>query len=597
MTLQESEITVDVDQPNTQPDLEPRRRARTLYWMGWRIARIADLLGIKVATIHSWKLRDKWDDSTPIDRVDAALEARMITLINKTEKEGKDYKEIDLLGRQLERTARVKKYSNGGNEADLNPKVANRNAGPKRQPVRNLISEEGIDKLREAFHDEMFGYQELWYQAGLRHRIRNVLKSRQIGATYYFAHEALMDAIDTGRNQIFLSASKAQAYQFRSYITQFVQRVAGVELRGDPIALPNGAELIFLGTNSRTAQSYHGNLYLDEYFWIPRYQELRKVASGMASQKRWRQTYFSTPSAKSHEAFPFWTGTLYNRGRAKAEHINLDVSHAALKNGRLCEDGQWRQIITLLDAEAGGCDLFDIEQLRREYSPDEFSQLFLCNFIDDGASVFPFALVQACMVDSWAEWDDYKPLALRPFGHRKVWIGYDPSRSGDSAALVVVAPPLVRGAPFRVLERHQYKGMDFANQADKIRKVCAQYNVEHITIDTSGMGIGVYELVKAFRPDCKGINYSVEAKTRMVLKAHDVLSNHRLQFDAGWSEMAASFLAIKKVMTESGRHVTYAAGRSEETSHADLAWATMQALVNEPFEGSTPANSSILEFS
>ena len=90
MTLQESEITVDVDQPNTQPDLEPRRRARTLYWMGWRIARIADLLGIKVATIHSWKLRDKWDDSTPIDRVDAALEARMITLINKTEKEGKD---------------------------------------------------------------------------------------------------------------------------------------------------------------------------------------------------------------------------------------------------------------------------------------------------------------------------------------------------------------------------------------------------------------------------------------------------------------------------------------------------------------------------
>ena len=83
----------------------------------------------------------------------------------------------------------------------------------------------------------------------------------------------------------------------------------------------------------------------------------------------------------------------------------------------------------------------------------------------------------------------------------------------------------------------------------------------------------------------------------MVLKAHDVLSNHRLQFDAGWSEMAASFLAIKKVMTESGRNVTYAAGRSEETSHADLAWATMQALVNEPFEGSTPANSSILEFS
>jgi uncharacterized protein YjcR len=58
-----------------------------------------------------------------------------------------------------------------------------------------------------------------------------------------------------------------------------------VELKGDPMTLSNGACLYFLGTNARTAQSYHGNLYLDEYFWIPKFQELRKVASGMAIHK------------------------------------------------------------------------------------------------------------------------------------------------------------------------------------------------------------------------------------------------------------------------------------------------------------------------
>ena len=47
-------------------------------------------------------------------------------------KSGGDFKEIDLLGRQLERIARVNKYSSGGNEADLNPKVANRNKGRRR---------------------------------------------------------------------------------------------------------------------------------------------------------------------------------------------------------------------------------------------------------------------------------------------------------------------------------------------------------------------------------------------------------------------------------------------------------------------------------
>jgi uncharacterized protein YjcR len=43
----------------------------------------------------------------------------------------------------------------------------------------------------------------------------------------------------------------------------------------DPIALPNEATLYFLGTNARTAQSYHGNLYVDEYFWIGRFKELQ----------------------------------------------------------------------------------------------------------------------------------------------------------------------------------------------------------------------------------------------------------------------------------------------------------------------------------
>ena len=59
--------------------------------------------------------------------------------------------------------------------------------------------------------------------------------------------------------------------------------------------------------------------------------------------------------------------------------------------------------------------------------------------------------------------------------------------------------------------------------------------------------------------------------------------------------MAASFLAIKRVMTDSGKHVTYAAGRSEETSHADLAWAVMKTLINEPFEGATGTNTAKME--
>jgi uncharacterized protein YjcR len=52
------------------------------------------------------------------------------------------------------------------------------------------------------------------------------------------------------------------------------------------------AQADFLGTNSNTAQSHNGDLYVDEIFWIPNFQKLRKVSSGMASQSHLRTPIF-----------------------------------------------------------------------------------------------------------------------------------------------------------------------------------------------------------------------------------------------------------------------------------------------------------------
>ncbi len=580
------------------PEKDPRRIARTLYWQGYRVARIAEMLGVKPVTVHSWKRRDAWDATDAVERVASSIEERMAQLVAKEVKEGRDYKEIDLLGRQMERLARVRRYEASGNETDLNPKVANRNKGPRSKPERNAISPEEQTQLLEAFRDSMFDYQRVWYEAGQVERIRNLLKSRQIGATWYFAREAFIDALTTGRNQIFLSASKAQAHVFKQYIVQFAKDAAGVELKGDPMVLPNGATLYFLGTNARTAQSYHGNLYFDEYFWVPRFQELRKVASGMAIHRQWRQTYFSTPSSLSHEAYPFWSGALFNRGKVKDRQVKIDVSHAALRNGLRCADGQWRQIVTVEDAVRGGCNLFDLDQLRLEYSELDFANLLMCAFIDDNASVFPLSMLMRGMVDSWEVWEDFRPFAPRPFGNRPVWVGYDPNGGGgDSAALVVVAPPMVPGGKFRVLEKHQFRGIDYEEQAGAIRRVCERFNVAYVGVDRTGIGDAVFRLVQKFRPDAEGFTYSVDVKTGLVLKAHDVISKGRLEFDAGWTDFAASFMSIKKTVTAAGGRVTYQAGRSEETSHADLAWACMHALSHEPLEGVTTTNTSILELS
>ncbi|WP_151883685.1 terminase ATPase subunit family protein [Pseudomonas putida] len=571
-----------------------RRHAKHLYWQGYRVCEIAELIGEKEKTLHSWKARDEWDRATPLERIQAATEARLVQLILKDPKSGADYKEIDLLHRQLERQARIERYKGGGTETDLNPELAKRNEGPKRKAKRNEIDEEQVEKLLEAFLDGCFDYQKDWYRAG-NQRTRAILKSRQIGATFYFAREALIDALTTGRNQIFLSASKAQAHIFKAYIQAFARDTIGVELSGDPIILANGAELHFLGTNARTAQGYHGNFYFDEFFWTFKFKELNKVASGMAMQKQYRRTYFSTPSSMAHEAYTFWTGERFNKGKPTAQHIKLDVTHSALQMGRLCEDRIWRQIVTIIDAEERGCDLFDLDELRLEYDAAAFQNLLMCEFVDDGASIFPLALLQPCMVDSWTEWDDYKPFAARPFADRQVWVGYDPAETGDTAGLIVVAPPLVPGGKFRVLERHQFRGMDFNSQAETIRKVTQRYWVTYIGIDTTGMGSAVAQLVRQFFPGVRTFSYNPEVKTRLVMKAWDVISKGRLEFDAGWTDLAQSLMAIRKTITPGGRQFTYTAGRNDTTGHADLAWALFHALHNEPLEGQTVANTGIME--
>ncbi len=598
-----------------------RRRARAYYWAGYELADIAEILGLNAATVRSWKGRDKWDEFAPLARVEESIDARLQVLIAKEEKTGRDFKEIDLLGRQLERTARVRRYeAPGGHEGDLNPKVANRNAGEKKKARKNFLSVDDQAKLRTEFKTGLFDYQLKWRSpeqaavtpgrdadgkvtpirpdllSNTANVTRFILKSRQIGATFYFAREALIRAIETGNNQIFISASRAQAHIFRQYITAFVAEVTGVKLEGDPIILdlegvegPMGepVKLYFLGTNYRTAQGYHGDVYVDEAFWIYGFEQIDDVAAAMASHKRYRITYFSTPSTIAHQAHRLWSGERFNEHRDKADRGDFKFKPEQLQAGVTGPDGVWRQVVTIEDAEAGGCDLFDLERLRMRYSPDIFDNLFLCKFVDDSNSMFPFALMERCRVDAWYKWEaDFHPYALRPFGDGEVWIGYDPAESaaGDDAAMVIIAPPKDAKGKFRVLEKHRMKGLDFEAAAAMILKQLDRYNVRFIGIDSTGAGAAVWKLVSAKFPFTKRFDYSVQLKTEMVLKAKNVITAGRLEFDLGARDIVSSFMAIRAELTPSQRQITYRASRAGDTGHADLAWAIMHALYNEPLD-------------
>ena len=569
---------------------DKREQARLLYAQGLGVTQIARQLDENRATVASWKKRDGWVRADIFSDVTLAMKARLLALIGMDKKGNGEYKEIDELMRQLERMAKIQSYNDSGNGADLNPNLKKRYKEDRKTAAKNLFIDDEIVSLEEAFTRLLYPFQQAWVdvlngqkengkQKHAPARIFMMLKSRQIGATYVVAIWALINALRTKKNKIFLSASKAQAYQFIEYIKNFVFEVLGREIKGDPLELSfednTKVTFYYMGTNALTAQGRHGDVIMDEFFWIRKFKEFRSVASGMASQSQYQQIYLSTPSSILHQAYAYWSGT------DAVGSKEIDISHAVLKQPTLCADGKWRQMVTVKDAIKGGFDKLDLDQLAREYTPDRFDNLFMCVFLDDSSSYFPLSVIEPNMIDSWQVWKDFKPLGSRPFA-RPVWVGYDPSFSGDYPALAVIAPPDHANQPYRLLERKHLDHMPPMQQAQYIQQICQRHQVAFLAIDVTGAGITVAEHVKAFYPNYTAINYSIEVKTRMALRAKELFQRRKLHFDAGLTDVAKAFIAIKQQVTSGGGRMTLVAARSKETGHSDVAWSIMNALEAAP---------------
>jgi len=555
-------------------------RALGLYLRQINPSEIARQIGVTDRSVQIWVKKFKWqvlrDDSPP----ELVMRQRMAYLMWVDEKTERQLSELDTLLKYTFGDPKLINTAKTGRAKDGSRK------GRPSNKMKNDVSNITLDMLANFRDETFFAYQHAIWEVKNNSELnwmRFYLKSRQIGLTYYFAFEAFEDAVLTGDNQIFLSASKKQSEIFKNYIRMFAAKIGEVELKGkDEIQLSNGATLYFLSTNSRTAQGFHGHLYIDEVFWIPRFKELDELAGGMSMHDNWRTTYLSTPSSTTHEAYVKWTGT---------KDQKIDISHKALKNGALGVDAIYRQIITVDDAIAGGANFFNIDRLHMKYPDKEvFDNLLRCKFLDDSSSVFGLKQLMACKVDA-GDWSDVSLDKTMPVGNHPVWIGYDPSGVGDEAAVVVAMPPPNPRGAFRLIEKLRLQGASYEQQAQVIKDLTEKYNVAEIAMDTSGIGEPTAQLVEAFFPRLQRIIYSIQTKNQMVYKAREIIGAGRLLFDGGWDDVIHSFLMIKRQITARSGQMTFTAKRTKENSHADLAMAIMHVLILEgvdPEQSVTP---------
>lgn len=70
-----------------------------------------------------------------------------MTLTLKNKKSSGDYKELGELFKNYKEFARIERYKEGGNEADLNPNIAKRNAAPKKKKKITSLPKNKLNNL------------------------------------------------------------------------------------------------------------------------------------------------------------------------------------------------------------------------------------------------------------------------------------------------------------------------------------------------------------------------------------------------------------------------------------------------------------------
>lgn len=577
--------------------------AQALYLRRYTPKEIAKSLHLKnVRIVYYWAEKYKWALLLSEESIEDAINRRLALLIGRDNKTELELREIDNLVIQHVKIAKIRSkkeslaINSGTAEAVTGEQTLqqlNEKPGKKpRRKRRNDISAITPAQLDDVAKTLLYPHQLYVRENKNASRYRFILKSRQIGFTFYFAFEAFEDAILTGNNQIFVSSSKAQARVFSMYIKRIADEFFDVEIKGgDIITLSNHANLILCANNVSTAQSYSGNVYFDEVFWMSKFIDLYTGAKGMATLGDFRITLFSTPSTKDHPCHKLWSGEEWKNGSPKRKNIEFPRDESLRMNGTVCPDKFWRLLITMEDAINLGFDKVDIDDLRESNSAQAFNILYCCRFAESGKGVFNFEKLQKCITDA-TKWQDLDWNADRPFGNREVWAGFDPSRTRDNATFVLVAPPLHPDEKFRVIAVYQWRGMNFKYMANEIKKIKSKFNITYIGIDITGIGYGVYEHIREFaRREVRDIHYNVNVKNQLVLKMVDVVEEGRIEWDENQKTLITAFMSIEQQTTAKSNQITYAASRTEMTGHADEFFAISHAVFNEPLNNNKKRNS------
>lgn len=389
-------------------------------------------------------------------------------------------------------------------------------------------------------------------------RFALALKGRQLGFTDATAAGCILGGFRDRRPQIVLSAAQKNADELIEAVRTHCRFLAAIGLpeaadftvdNTEELRWRSGGSVRALAANPRTARSFHGDLWLDEFAYHLDAIGLWAAASPMATRGDWRIRAFSTPNGA--------TGLFYDWSQSPPS-------------------GWGFHRVSLDDAERDGLRV-DRAALLSLCNGDErlFGEAYLCRFLDAELQYLPGELVLPAR-----DWIGSTPdLSSSP-----IFAGLDVGRHHD---LTVLTPGALHSRTAWIVAVLTAKRTAFKAQRKMIRDAHARLGFERFCVDKTGIGEQLAEeLVEEMGEEVvEPVAFTAETKADLAGRVFRWLRDGRVRFtrDQAGRDLADECIALRRKVTKSG-NIVYESPRTSK-GHGDRFWSfalMLRAMDREP---------------
>lgn len=399
---------------------------------------------------------------------------------------------------------------------------------------------------------KFYDYQTHFADNNSRLKIYN--KSRQIGISFFIAYLAVKNAYLNGSNVLFASASLRQSTELNRICFQWIDcfkkldpSISLSEESKSVIGFNNGGRIHTLPSNPKTVRGFHGDVYLDEFALHKDQAEIYKALFPSIT-RGYNITIISTPLGQS------------------------DLFHDIWSNMNKYPDFSRHQT-TIYQAKKQGFDA-DIDIIKRNTDEETFRQEYLCEFIDETSSYFPYTLIRDCTGDRIPDGETF--------------MGVDIGRHHDLTVIYVVSKA---GDKYFTRQMEILKAEEYQTQMEVITQIILETGITRGSIDASGIGNQLAEDLHRRFHFMEPVPFTNKIKEELVTTARKLFEQKNVQIPND-RDIISDIHSIKKSVTSAG-NIRFDSVRTDK-GHSDRFWALALALYSGKEEGLVIDDISVL---